>query len=1349
MAIIKGTYKVLNNQGTYDTVYMTTNASQVIQTEDREFVTPAQKIKWDGKAEGTHKHVSSDITDATNANTANKIVKRDSNGNFSAGTITATLSGNASSATKLATARTINGVAFDGTANITIKADPNSHNHDDLYKRKTDDYKITPKKLVSGENINALYQSGFYVSDSDAISSSIVGTPSNKGFASEVREIYGSGASGRQIQIATVRETNEIFVRSKPENGTWTSWTKQALANHNHDSSYAAKSHTHTSSQISDATNANTANMIVKRDGNGNFSAGTITASLSGNASTATKWKTARNVAIGNATKPMDGTANVSFSLSEIGAASSNHTHTLLIANATAIGSGKNLNDYQTPGAYYQDSNANASTANNYPEAQAGSLIVYKAAGIIQEYKVYNSSRVYIRSYYNGTWTAWTKEYNTANKPTANEIGAAPTSHNHNTGNVTALTGYSKPSSTSALSTSDTLNTALGKLEKALDGKSNSHSHPYRPDTWVPSWSDITGKPSTFNPASHTHGANEINKMTNYAKGTTTSAIAATDTLNQAISKLEVALDGKSNTHTHPYRSNTWVPAWSDVTNKPTFATVATSGSYADLTNKPTIHTINDSTTTSTTNTWSAKKINDSLAGKAASSHTHAVADITGLGSAATLTAGTSANNVLKLDSAGKVPVSVLPSIAINETFTAADQAAALKLTVEVGDVVIVTADAKTYICVDKSKTVFDEKFKALSSGTDTITKVEVENLLKNKVDKVSGKGLSTNDFTAAYKTKLDGIAANANNYVHPNDANTRHVTDAQISSWNGKAAGNHNHDSVYVKQSTGGNISIHADSDASTTTENLTLRAGHNVLQITSSGGGSTVTQGADKLTFNGNIVYHAGRKPTASEIGAASSSHTHSYLPLSGGTLTGRLTMNTAGAIFPTTGGPWIAGKTTTNVIQFTNSISGNYHPFIRYNVHNGNVSNIGAIDNKIGFWGFLSATTANQTDAHAYLDIGNGTFYAKTFSGALSGNASTVTTLQNARTINGTSFNGSANITTANWGTGRTITIGNTGKTVNGSANVSWSLSEIGAAAVSHGNHVPAVQTADARKFLRNDNTWQSLPTASTSATGIVQLTDSTSSTSTTTAATANSVKLAYDLANSKANSSHSHTNMASRGRVTAEEAKTRPAASGLSMTEAYNNGYPTTYGNVMTMKGSGDGQLLIGWSGTSGAHAPAYIRSNRDTSDANWSGWAQIYTTAHKPSLTDLGIATLTRGSYLTGSNYNGTGNTTWAVDASTTATASKVVARDGSGDVHCRLVRSEYANQSTISGAIAFRTNNSTDNYVRFCSDTTAIRTFLNTYSKSETYTRSEMDNRYRQKSDLVFTDTISIVTPSA
>jgi hypothetical protein len=57
---------------------------------------------------------------ATSANEANKVVKRDGSGNFAAGTITAALTGNASTATTLATARTIAGQSFDGSANINI-----------------------------------------------------------------------------------------------------------------------------------------------------------------------------------------------------------------------------------------------------------------------------------------------------------------------------------------------------------------------------------------------------------------------------------------------------------------------------------------------------------------------------------------------------------------------------------------------------------------------------------------------------------------------------------------------------------------------------------------------------------------------------------------------------------------------------------------------------------------------------------------------------------------------------------------------------------------------------------------------------------------------------------------------------------------------------------------------------------------------------------------------------------------------------------------------------------------------------------------------------------------------------
>lgn len=51
--------------------------------------------------------------------------------------------------------------------------------------------------------------------------------------------------------------------------------------------------------------------------------------------------------------------------------------------------------------------------------------------------------------------------------------------------------------------------------------------------------------------------------------------------------------------------------------------------------------------------------------------------------------------------------------------------------------------------------------------------KAQIVALLGNKVDKVSGKGLSTNDYTAADKKKLDGIAAGANNYTLPTASGT------------------------------------------------------------------------------------------------------------------------------------------------------------------------------------------------------------------------------------------------------------------------------------------------------------------------------------------------------------------------------------------------------------------------------------------------------------------------------------------------------------------------------------------------------------------------------------------------
>lgn len=159
--------------------------------------------------------VANSATTATNANTASAIVARDASGNFTAGTITAALAGNASTATTLQTARTINGVSFNGSANISVTASTTNN--------------LTAGSFLTGGTFNGGAAATFAV----------------------------------------------------------------------------------------DATNANTASKVVARDASGNFSAGTITAALSGNASTATTWQTGRTIALtGDVTgtsAAFNGSANLSF----------------------------------------------------------------------------------------------------------------------------------------------------------------------------------------------------------------------------------------------------------------------------------------------------------------------------------------------------------------------------------------------------------------------------------------------------------------------------------------------------------------------------------------------------------------------------------------------------------------------------------------------------------------------------------------------------------------------------------------------------------------------------------------------------------------------------------------------------------------------------------------------------------------------------------------------------------------------------------------------------------------------------------------------------------------------------
>lgn len=71
---------------------------------------------------------------------------------------------------------------------------------------------------------------------------------------------------------------------------------------------------------------------------------------------------------------------------------------------------------------------------------------------------------------------------------------------------------------------------------------------------------------------------------------------------------------------------------------------------------------------------------------------------VSGLGTAAGLNVGTTAGSIVQLDSSGKIPESLIPPVAIVDTFVAANETEMLALTAQKGDVAVRTDIGKTYI---------------------------------------------------------------------------------------------------------------------------------------------------------------------------------------------------------------------------------------------------------------------------------------------------------------------------------------------------------------------------------------------------------------------------------------------------------------------------------------------------------------------------------------------------------------------------------------------------------------------------------------------------------------------------
>ena len=101
----------------------------------------------------------------------------------------------------------------------------------------------------------------------------------------------------------------------------------------------------------------------------------------------------------------------------------------------------------------------------------------------------------------------------------------------------------------------------------------------------------------------------------------------------------------------------------------------------------------------------------------------------------------------------------------------------------------------------------------SINSVSSTVTSLETA--VDGKVDKVSGKDLSTNDFTDALKNKLDGIESGANAYTHPTTSGNKHIpaggSSGKILGWSADGT------AVWVDNSGGESYS-----DATTTTHGL-----------------------------------------------------------------------------------------------------------------------------------------------------------------------------------------------------------------------------------------------------------------------------------------------------------------------------------------------------------------------------------------------------------------------------------------------------------------------------------------------------------------------------------------------
>ena len=258
----------------------------------------------------------------------------------------------------------------------------------------------------------------------------------------------------------------------------------------------------------------------------------------------------------------------------------------------------------------------------------------------------------------------------------------------------------------------------------------------------------------------------------------------------------------------------------------------------------------------------------------------------------------------------------------------------------------------------------------------------------------------------------------------------------------NARSKTDHKH-TEYTNQNAFSTISVKVGENttalaADSITDTLTITAGANVA-LTSNAETDTLTISAVDTTYTGTapITVKEG-KVSHNNSGATAGSYgdENAQTPNYGGTFNvPYITVNSTGHV--------------TGISHHTVKIPASDNTDTKMNVTLGTTTKAYLVGVSTTPTSTAQALTG-ISDTGVYLDTTAGQLVASKFKGALVGNADTTTKLKTARTINGTSFDGSGNITTTNWGTARNIYIASSDGTgagsavsVNGGANATLKL------------------------------------------------------------------------------------------------------------------------------------------------------------------------------------------------------------------------------------------------------------------------------------------------------------------